>query len=128
MELSSAVQDLESAKRMSDEIGVKKAKNKIDFIVKNSGLYHQVIEIALLRDGTGLTWNESASFIPEGKLVDYGDDPEFGYFNCIHPNCGFKSHPETWELGRHDGYVAACYRAWEHHKEIHPSCDGPIIF
>lgn len=128
MELSRAVLELESAKRMSDDLGIKKAKNKIDFIVKNSGLYYQVIEIALLRDGRGFTWDESASFLTEAQLVSFGEDPEFGYFNCIHPSCGFRSHPEAWELGRHGGYVAACYRAWTYHKEEHSHCDGPISF
>ena len=128
MELSQAVLELESAKRMSDELGIKKAKNKIDFIVKNSGLYYQVIEIALLRDGRGFTWDESASFLPEDKLVDYGDDPEFSCFSCTDLNCSFKTYPEVWELGYHGSYVSACYRAWEYHKQEHPHCDGPINF
>lgn len=128
MELSSAVQDLESAKRMQDDLGIKKAKNKIDFIVKNSGIYHQVIEIALLRDSHGFTWDESASFLTEAQLESYGDDTVLGHFGCIEPNCSFKSHPESWQLGYHGGFVAACYRAWEYHKEAQPFCDGPINF
>lgn len=127
-ELNEAILLLESSKRMLDEIGLKRAKNKISFIVGNPGIYHQVIEIARLRDGIGFSWDENATFLSPGQIGIYGDDAEYSSFNCIDPSCGFRSYPESWQLGFHGGFVAACHRAWQAHKDDHPHCTSPLNF